>query len=209
MVAALHTGTSSSANTGASARNKEASPKCALQVPAGTALTRTAANPNPAHRRQRLAAVWGRRAGFLACNWLSALSINDCCGSFSRVREREREGRAVGGRRLSSRVRSGWWAGGRRRAGETVGGRERGSEGAGARSHIHVHAEPAREGKGKKKGGGSGGSRRLLKWPEAHMVLPVPGEWKASSSAAIPLPFLLLRQLLLLLLVLTAPLLMD
>lgn len=152
MVAALHTGTSSSANTGASARNKEASPKCALQVPAGTALTRPAANPNPAHHRQRLAAVWGRRAGFLACNWLSALSINDCCGSFSRVRERERGGRAVGGRRLSSRVRSGWWAGGGARERQLVGG----SEGAGARSHIHVHAEPAREGKGKKKGGGAG-----------------------------------------------------
>lgn len=122
---------------------------------------------------------------------------------FARARERERgaggwwealefasEKRLVGGRE-EARGRDSWW------------------EGAGARSHIHVHAEPAREGKGKKKGGGSGGSRRLLKWPEAHMVLPVPGEWKASSSAAIPLPFLLLRQLLLLLLVLTAPLLMD
>lgn len=204
MVAALHTGTSSSANTGASARNKEASPKCALQVPAGTALTRPAANPNPAHHRQRLAAVWGRRAGFLACNWLSALSINDCCGSFSRVRERERGA-------------GGWWealefasekrlVGGRRRAGETVGGRERGSWSA----LTHTRARGAGEGREREEeGGGSGGSRRLLKWPEAHMVLPVPGEWKASSSAAIPLPFLLLRQLLLLLLVLTAPLLMD
>lgn len=148
MVAALHTGTSSSANTGASARNKEASPKCALQVPAGTALTRPAANPNPAHHRQRLAAVWGRRAGFLACNWLSALSINDCCGSFSRVRERERGA-------------GGWWealefasekrlVGGRRRAGETVGGRERGSWSA----LTHTRARGAGEGREREEEGG-------------------------------------------------------